>query len=170
MEGTAITTLVLSSSEIFYLAMGSVLGAVKGSEAALQSVGVGVRDWPGSPEPWAVSAAWTNGLSQPWEKLFCNHCRVTWRALCVERTDLGFGSDWNCSWNLRVGFSKAAAEIWMKNSVFEGSENAECQCWSSGRCPFPWQGSWNEIIFKGPSNKLVWDSTRDGVLIYHSEM
>ena len=24
--------------------------------------------------------------------------------------------------------------------------------WSSGRCPCPWQGGWNEMIFKAPSN------------------
>lgn len=39
--------------------------------------------------------------------------------------DLGFGSDWNFSWHLKVGFSKAAAEIWMKNKLFGGSDNAE---------------------------------------------
>lgn len=88
----------------------------------------------------------------------------------MEGADLGFGSDWNCSWQLKVGFSKAAAEIWVKNTLFEGSDNAECQCWASGGCPCPWEGSWNVMIFKGPSNKLVWDSPRDRVLIYHSEM
>uniref|UniRef100_A0A8C5NSP2 Uncharacterized protein n=1 Tax=Junco hyemalis TaxID=40217 RepID=A0A8C5NSP2_JUNHY len=79
-------------------------------------------------------------LEQPWEKLFCNHCRVTCRALCVERADLGFGSDWNCSWNLRRGFSKAAAEIWMKMHCLKVVKMCQCQCWSSGRGSLPMAG------------------------------
>lgn len=64
--------------------------------------------------------------------------------------DLGFGSDWNFSWHLKVGFSKAAAEIWMKNKLFGGSDNAE---WARAGL-VEGEGSWNEMIFnKLPTNE-----------------
>ena len=47
-----------------------------------------------------------------------------------------------CTKTCRPKSWKCSRPVWMEL----------CATWSSGRCPCSWQGGWNQMIFKVPSN------------------